>query len=389
MKKIISIFLMTTIVVSVYGQLNKNLKLVKPIINFNDTAGGFYSDYYDDALETFFCGAIVENQGMVSATNVSLEINLLDYYDNENQGIFSSDTIECIKPGQIDTIPMFEIQPATNYGYRISYDIKSDSVDEYKFDNVDTLPAIQLWGNMWSYVRRSNDYNSRVVLSDIEGFGSGDFIGITLRVPAMSFHVIAEITMLVAEEIPESITVKGQVYRNGTLIRSDSVRHYKANEVHEIISYNEMNVNLFLDSTYFIGFEFNSFENIQIPILVDTMKFHNFHTETIARINGEWTTLDFIPLITLICDPEGVEDSRTSRVHIFPNPMVNSTLIQSSGNHEITLVSIYNINGLLVRVEKVNAYSYNLNRKGLKQGMYFLKCDFKNQKSEIKKLILE
>jgi len=52
--------------------LNHDLLLVKPLVNFNDTDGGFYSEYYIDQFNNVYCGAIVQNIGTLSATHVYL-----------------------------------------------------------------------------------------------------------------------------------------------------------------------------------------------------------------------------------------------------------------------------------------------------------------------------
>jgi len=103
MKKISFTVIICMTILQTFGQLNYDLRLVKPLINFNDTNGGFYSDYYKSDLNHLYCGAIVQNVGNLTAANVYLEINFLD----ENNNILStyfSDTIATLDQDQTDTI---------------------------------------------------------------------------------------------------------------------------------------------------------------------------------------------------------------------------------------------------------------------------------------------
>ncbi len=74
MKKTLLFIGTVILVLNTFGQTVNDISLVRSLINFNDSSGGFYSDYYNDALQTFFCGAVIENLGTVSSTLTALKI---------------------------------------------------------------------------------------------------------------------------------------------------------------------------------------------------------------------------------------------------------------------------------------------------------------------------
>jgi len=94
MRKFIFLLLFSFFVSHLFAQFDNDIEMIKPIINFNNSMGGFYSDFFYDVLDSMYCGAEVENIGNNAATGVYLEVK---YINNNNMvlGTFYSDTLAC------------------------------------------------------------------------------------------------------------------------------------------------------------------------------------------------------------------------------------------------------------------------------------------------------
>jgi hypothetical protein len=118
----------------------------------------------------------------------------------------------------------------------------------------------------------------------------------------------------------------------------------------------------------------------------DTSSFHNFGAETIAKTGGNWTTLNFVPLIRLVCDPEGIEEvGNHSLVRVFPNPAKGDIFLENAGSSKI---EIYDITGNLVITDNQLSSSRKLDISNLTSGVYLLRIIGKD-KIERMKIIIE
>ena len=80
-----------------------DLALVRPLINTNDSSGGYYSEYFYYDFNFMYCGAIVKNEGTAAATHIFLEIQISDYL-HPVLTTYYSDTLAQLNPGQTATI---------------------------------------------------------------------------------------------------------------------------------------------------------------------------------------------------------------------------------------------------------------------------------------------
>lgn len=352
--------------------LNNDLLLVKPLINFNDTNGGYYSDYYIYSLNKIFCGAIVKNIGNSNATNVYLEINFLEY-DNSILATYYSDTITTLNSFQIDTIKVSQEILSNYWGFKILYKLVSDSIDENGVNNIDTLPYTALYDNMWSYASRANVPTNTININQIDNFQSRDFIGMTLKIPVSNWTVIAGMAVYINETWADSLYLIGKIYQDGVLIDSMTIDNQGLNQPYWAYSqFNYLYDNgIVPESIYYIGVELIYPDGTNIPIGVDTSSFHNFEAETIARIGNTWTTLNFVPLIQLICDPEQIQKLNIkNHVNIFPNP--SNGIVKITGVDK-SKIEIYNLIGKLLFSDYCTSYSKSIDLSSYSQGNYIVR----------------
>ncbi len=384
MKKISFTVIICMTILQTFGQLNYDLRLVKPLINFNDINGGFYSDYYKRDLNHLYCGAIVQNVGNLTAANVYLKINFLD--DNNNiLSTYFSDTIATLDQDQTDTIKIQQEISTDYWDFRISYKIKSDSLDENEFNNTDTIPYIKMYDGMWTQVSRANVPTNTLNINQVTDFQSGDFIGVTLKVPN-DWHEIFSISVYISDLWPDSLSITGKIYQNG--IPTDSVQFFNSGYsppywVSAVFPFSEAEI-IFPDSTYYFGVGLNYPIGTNIPIGIDTSSFHNFSAETAAKINNEWSTLNFVPLVKLLCDPEGVNNLKeNNQVQVYPNPTSGIVKINVENVHSIELL---NSSGIILKKTGNVKKDVEVNLSDFPNGIYFIKI-YTNKGMVVKKII--
>jgi hypothetical protein len=363
MKKLFLFILLLLSWFSLFSQYDNDLSLEKPIINFNEPLGGFYSEYSANDLDSMYCGAVVKNVGTSEATNVYLEVYLYDYTTNLLD-TYHSDSISQIAIGQSDTIHLFGFIPELSQSTTIVYSIESDFIDENENNNIDTLPIIDFFYNDWISISRTKSFNDSINIREIEGIQSGDFIGI--KVKTYNQHLVFLIDLPCSEVWTSEMAANAVVYDGEALINSVSAN----------VSPNNLNatINHWTDSDheYIYGFEFIFANDDDLYIHVDTASYHNFQYETVAFIGGEWTSLDFVPAIRLICDPENIEGPNLKNdVDIFPSPTTDYLFIR--GLDEIESLEFFNLGGVQVMTSNDELKGEMIDLRGLIKGVYILK----------------
>jgi hypothetical protein len=348
-----------------FAQYAQDISLEKPIVNFNEPNGGFYSEYSDVDLDSLYLSAIVKNVGTTDATNVYLEISLFDYSESLINTYYS-ESISLLAVGQTDTIDVLGIVSELTQYTKLLFSIKSDFIDENASNNVDTLPAIMLYYGDWNNVSRSISLNDSINIREIEGFQSGDFLGI--RVKRYYQHSIHSVGLPCFNVLPNDITANAVVYQNESLIIEASANLDQAFIYATIDQWTD------LDTEYVYGFEFTFDNDDDLYIKVDTSNCHNFVFETVASIGGEWTSLNFVPAIQLICDPENVQNiGQKSDINVYPNPTADYLFIES--NSEIVSVQVLSAEGVKVINVESDMPNEMIDLKRLASGVYVLRIE--------------
>lgn len=348
-----------------FAQYAQDISLEKPIVNFNEPNGGFYSEYSDVDLDSLYLSAIVKNLGTTDATNVYLEISLFDYSESLINTYYS-ESINLLAVGQTDTIDVLGIVSGLTQYTTLLFSIKSDFIDENITNNSNTLPAISLYYGDWNNVSRTITPNDSINIREIEGFQSGDFLGI--RVKRYYQHSIHSVGLPCFNVLINDITANAVVYQNESLIIEASAN------LDQAFIYATIDHWTYLDTEYVYGFEFAFDNDDDLYIKVDTSNYHNFEFETVARIGGEWTSLNFIPAIQLICDAENVDSQGlNSGISIYPNPTADFLFV--AGYSGILSFELLNMAGVKVLSANNQMQIEKIDLTGLASGVYFLKIN--------------
>lgn len=351
-----------------------DIAIIKPLINTNDTNGGYYSEYYTSAFNFMHCGVIVKNVGINSANNVHLELSVKDYYQNVLETYYS-DSLTTMNPGEVDTLYIpGELTFANwiNGDYHLFFLVKCDFNDENPANNVYSVPFTHFSDWMWTLVSRSiymtNSYN----ISQIPNFHSGDFLGFTLSIPN-GYHQIAYLGVYLSYPWPDSLKMTAKIFRNGVLADT-SASFYLPSPPQAGWAYSDMFWpfdELLPDSLYYVGIEFSYKQGTDVMIGADTSSYHNFPAETVAKIGNNWTTLNFVPLIQLICDPEGInEKGNDNKVKAYPNPTSGTIFIDNAGGSKIEL---YDLTGDLLLTDHNTNSHRTIDITFLPAGVYILR----------------
>ncbi|OFX48004.1 MAG: hypothetical protein A2W95_08345 [Bacteroidetes bacterium GWA2_40_14] len=384
---LVSVFLATTNSLSGFSLENlksedtllHDMQLVKPTINFNEPNGGFYSEYIDVSLNTIFYGAVVQNVGQVSSTEVFLEIKVLEGYSENVLDTYYSDTINVLEPLEIDTIQFERSFITWNKAipigeFKIIYLLKSNLIEDDLSNNTDTL-SFELFHPDWVNVSRSTTPTGSL---DIETLGFSNFIGTTLK---LKNHIHQIVRMEV--ELPNVWNNNGglvaHIYENQKLLISIPFTIYPDNYASADFYLSGCLHNLlYPDSLYYFGI---SIENIAtkelgLSIGIDTSNFHNFEYESIANIDGTWTTLDFVPAIRLVFDPEGIPEHKNSiNFNLFPNPVNQTLYLTQVANSSITIL---NMLGQVIHQDFSINETWNLDVSHFNNGQYLVKVANQN-----------
>lgn len=113
----------------------------------------------------------------------------------------------------------------------------------------------------------------------------------------------------------------------------------------------------------------------------------NFISDSVNNLEG-WM-IDDINLFTIDL-PGAVDNSlANSDITVSPNPIKNTTVIQSKNKQTIKTLEVFSINGQLVRTEHPNSDQFVFEKKDLNKGIYFIRCLYSKDKQESLKIIIE
>jgi hypothetical protein len=365
-----------------------DITLIRPLINTNDSNGGYYSEYYTLDFDFMYCGAVIKNTGTAVATHVFMKMEVRDN-NNTITNTYYSDTVGLLNPGQTITVNIpgqLNFQPLTYSTSQLIFIAKSDSVDEFPANDQDTVPFTNLYISSWSHVSRSIYMTKSQEVGQSGGFQSGDFLGFTVSIK-YAFHQIYYLMIDITEPWQDSLTMTAMIYRNGQAIDSANVYLPSPPQAGWAMSDGFYN-NSFIEPgyLYYLGVKIKYKSGTHLIIGTDTSAYHNFNAETIAHIGGSWSGLNYVPLIQAICDPEGIDDlGHQSPARVYPNP-VNGNL--SLENVVGSGIEIYDISGKLVLTDARTASSRKLDLSTFAPGVYLIKIIGKDR-VESRKIIIE
>jgi len=391
MKRYILIFALLGIRIILYSQtLPHDMALTKPLINTNDSSGGYYMEYFRSEFNFLYCGAMVKNKGTATASHVYLEMKVIDVSSNLLTTCYS-DTIPLVNPGEQVTLHIpgqLTFQPwiSASIISQLVFTVKSDSVDENPVNNQATVPFTALFPWDWTQEARSVTMTNAYTINSSGMFHSGDFIGFRISIPNGA-HWMVYMKADLPSAWPDSLVMTAQVYRNGQLLTTAPFYLGYGTQPGWVFSGGFSGWPfLEADSSYYIGVEISYPLGTNFTIGADTSAYHNFAAETVARIGGTWTTLNFVPLIELICDPEGIpENSLSNTLSIYPNPARGMLSVYNTGN---ATLAIYDLNGKLLLTDSQPAPSRKLDISGLHAGLYVLKA-ISNDRILCRKFLVE
>ena len=351
-----------------------DVALVKPMINTNDSNGGYYSEYYLSSFQFLNCGSVVKNFGTSPSTHVYLEMKLTDYF-NTVLATYYSDTLSQLNPGEQHTLLIPEQitlqQWLYNFNNKLIFKVKSDQIDENPINNADTVPRTDFYDWSWTNLSRSIYPNSVLNIGQSPGIHSGDFLGFRFSFTT-NWHWLAYLALYLPEEVPTTVGMTAKVYCANRLIDTAQFNMLIQNPPEWIYSnmfagYEDI---LYPDSVYYVGVEFTYPVGSSFKISTDTAVYHNFSAETVARIGGNWTTLNFIPVMKLICDPEGIPEKKYVGPKVFPNPAKGTLFVD---NVMGSIVEIYDLAGKLLLTDNRSGASRKLDITSLTSGVYLIR----------------
>ncbi len=356
-----------------------DVALIKPLINTNGPEGGYYSQYYFNSLEFLQCGAVVKNTGTNVVNHVFLVFKITDW-NNSAIVLRNSDTLQSLNPGESDTVKIpgnIDCQSwiwsntATHYQFAIHADIDENPVN-------DTLqipfPALSEW--MWTRVSRSVTPNSSVTVSPSGTLHPGDFIGFTLNIP-QGHHFGGYVEFYLADLVYHFGDATAEVYMNGHIMDTASFPVNGIPVQTGWISSDYMYmVQLYPDSTYYVGIRFNNTLSAPLVIGTDTSSWHTYYKETVSQVNGTWGPLNFVPVMHLICDPEGIpENAPPGYAKVYPNPAHKSITVD---NVKGAGLELYDLSGRLMMNDDGKDAARNLDVSSLRPGIYLLRISSQN-----------
>ena len=350
-----------------------DVALVKPLVNVNDTNGGYYQEYWYFSFSGMYCGAVVTNAGSLPATHVFLEMKIYDYSSNY-LGSAYSDTVALMNPGEIKTVKIpglqtFQPWTSSNSIGHLVFLVRADSVDMNPANNQQTVPFPYLTVYDWTTVARSvNPVTSRQV--GLPGAPQpGDFVGITLNSNG-SPHFVAYLRFYVSQSWTVAPQIRAILYQNGRLLDSANMMLPDPPgpgwAISEPLFYDFIRA----DSNYYAGIRFSLPAGSNLSIGSDTALYHNTGTETIARIGGSWTTLDWVPAMELVCDPEGIAKHDKTAPVIFPNPASRELTV---GNARDAAVALFDLTGRLMLTDETGSFERKIDVSSFPPGIYLLR----------------
>ncbi len=350
---------------------NNDLTLVKPLINTNDTGGGYYSKYWYHSFQFMYCGAVIKNTGTLNATHLFMEMKAYDISGVYLQSWFS-DTLPVLLPGVEATVNIpgeINFQPWIS-NTRIDHLLfiaRSDSVDDNPANNQQTVPFTVFFYDMWTMVSRSVNPVSPAEIGPANGFQPGDFIGFTL-LTAEPWHRVNNMKVYVDTPWSPALHLTAMLFENGRLLDSAAVILPSPPEPGWANSISFTGDGFNPDSLYYAGISFSG-SGTGFIVGTDTSAYHNFGAETVARKGGNWSSLSFVPAMEVICDPEGIPEIEKKGPFICPNPATQTLFISNVGSAELQL---YDLAGKLLLTDRQKAPFRKLDISVLSPGVYFL-----------------
>jgi hypothetical protein len=326
-----------------------------------------------------YCGAIVMNTGNISSTRVFLELKIVDYSNVTLQTYFS-DTIAILNPGETQTFHIpgeLSFQPWTsnNSIKNMVFTVKSDSIDDNPANNQQIAPFPDLYYSFWTRVARSVTPVASRQSGQPGSFQSGDFLGFTVNTNN-SWHYMPYLAFYLLAPWPDSLDITAMLYENGRLIDSQPV-FLPSPPVTGWAHSPFFHGDLMPDSTYYVGIKFTLPTGESFSIGADTSVYHNFDAESIALIEGTWTSLDFVPAMELICDPEGIAENKINIPSVFPNPARSVVTVANARDAKIEL---FDLNGKLILSDEQTTTTRTLDVSKFSSGIYFLHITIKERR---------
>ncbi len=369
-----------------FAQYNNDVKIIKPLININTPDGGYYSEMLYDLVDSFYCGAIVKNNGIDTATGVFLRFKTS--FNGQMADAFFSDTIT-LAPQQTDTLTIPGFKKIYNIYWNCSiplvFDLYSDSVDQNPADNQDSIPNMFLFGDMWGQVSRSIHENAVFNDSLLPGFSAGDFLGFCFKVPSdsnyMWWHTMVYMKIKMLTVIDSSTSISVNIYRNGHLLVDQpfpidtNIANCNGGWYNSELFPGFNNKQLYPDSSYMVGIRLDSGMVANLPLLIDTSAYHNFPVEAVAIINDSLRAINFVPLIGLVFDPEGIEEiNNTIDFQLYPNPTEDWVILKAK---EMETIALFDVSGKLLNQIKTSGNHYKLSLKAYSSGSYLIRITTK------------
>ena len=238
-----------------------DIALIKPLINVNDSNGGYYQEYWYFSFHSMYCGATVKNTGNVASTHVFLEMKI---FDNSNSYLhsFFSDTIATLNPGETQTINIpgqlgFQQWIGNSTIDHMVFLARSDSLDANPADNQQTVPFPVLTFYDWTLVARSVNPIGTRVIGQPGGFQSGDFIGFTCNTDS-SWHRAYYLKCYLKAPWTEPIGITAMLYENRRMVDSIAVMLPSPPQSGWVFSNPFFFTALQPDSTYYAGIKFTN-----------------------------------------------------------------------------------------------------------------------------------
>jgi hypothetical protein len=351
---------------------SNDIELIKPLINTNDSDGGYFKEYWGSAFQYMLCGAVITNSGTSAVTHVFLEMKIFSY--NGYLHSYFSDTIPLLNPGETVTVNIpgeITFQPwiSNTYLSDLQFIAGSDAVDENPGNNQQTVPFTLFSDWMWTLVSRSNTATTSFEIGQSTGFHSGDFIGFTLGAQSTYHWAAAGIEFYLYESC-DSLVLRALLFRNERVIDSAEIYIDPPPSSGEWEFSNGFYSSIDPDSNYYICLKFYFPAGHSFKIGIDTSLYHNFNTESIARINNEWTSLPFVPVMRLVCDPEGIPEKDKTSPIVYPNPARDLITVDNVRDSEI---GIYDFSGKILFSDKRTSSSIDIDVSRFSPGIYLLR----------------
>jgi hypothetical protein len=332
-----------------------------------------------------YCGAVIKNSGTNTATGVKLRLEIMNNDSTTVIEVYTSDPYN-LAPAEELTIELPDSIVNTSWYWNrmMKFTAIFDSADSNPSDNYRFVPYPDLYDHMWSHASRSFRNNNNYELGATGNLGEGDEFGFT--VSTSDWHQMAYVELYIDDTIPTSVVLNLNIYENGNLIATGLFGpQYEGYPW--IMALIEPWGLFYPDSIYYITAVITNLSGTTVKIGTDTANYHNFGIETISKHNGIWGTLDFVPVMRMVCDPEGVpEHGYLPEVRIYPVPATDLLTSSSKENHNICLSDM---SGRIVFNDNTSSDQHQMDVSGFPDGMYIARISFENGAKVFRKVIIK